>query len=95
VEAALIMPVIILTSMLLLRTFTFYLEILSTGISEHMTALEASDEYRGAGVRRYNAEKEVKMLRGGLLRFDLTKRISTRSYMINEDLLVRAGEVFD
>ena len=95
VEAAVIMPVIILTSMLLLRTFTFYLEILTTGISEHMTALEASDEYRGAGVRRYTAETEVKMLRGGVLQFDLTKKIRTGSYMINEDLLVRAGEIFD
>ena len=95
VEAAVIMPLIILTAMLLLRTFTFYLEILSTGISEHMNALEAWDSYRGAGIRKYSAEKDVKMLRGGVLRIDLTKRINTISYMINEDLLVRAGEVID
>ena len=94
-EAAVIMPLIILTSMLLLRTFTFYLEILSTGISEHMRALEACDGYRGAGVRKYSTEKEIRMLKGGLLKIDLTKRIDTSSYMINEDLLVRAGEIFD
>jgi hypothetical protein len=35
------------------------------------------------------------MLRGGILQFDLTKKIRTGSYMINEDLLVRAGEIFD
>ena len=95
VEAAVIMPVIILTSMLLLRTFTFYLEILSTGISEHMTALEAWDSYRGAGIRKYSAEKDVRMLRGGILRIDLTKKIKTGSFLINEDLLVRAGDAVD
>jgi hypothetical protein len=95
VEAAVIMPLIILTSMLLLRTFTFYLEILSTGINEHMTALQASDSYRGAGVKKYNAEKEIKMLKGGVLHIDLTKKINTSSYMINEDLLVRAGDILD
>ena len=94
-EAAVIMPLIILTSMLLLRTFTFYLEILSTGINEHMTALQASDNYRGAGVKKYNAEKEIKMLKGGVLHIDLTKKINTSSYMINEDLLVRAGDILD
>ena len=35
------------------------------------------------------------MLRGGLLRKDLTKVIKTRTYLINEDLLVRAGEAFE
>ena len=94
-EAAVIMPVIILTSMLLLRTFTFYLEILSTGISEHMTALEAWDSYRGAGIRKYSTEKDVRMLRGGILRIDLTKKIKTGSFLINEDLLVRAGDAVD
>lgn len=94
-EAAISMPVLILTAMLLLRLFTFYLEILSTGVSEHMNALEAWDSYRGSGIRKYSTEKEIYMLRGGLLETGLTKRINTRSYMLNEDVLVRAGEVFD
>ena len=95
VEAAICVPVLILTAMLLIRMFTFYLEILSTGINEHMSALEAWDSYNGAGFRKYSSETEVKMLRGGLLRKDLTKVIKTRTYLINEDLLVRAGEAFE
>ena len=35
------------------------------------------------------------MLRGGLLEMNLTKSIKTRSYMLNEDVLVRAGEIID
>jgi len=35
------------------------------------------------------------MLRGGLLRMDLTKKIRIRTYCINEDLMVRAGEFID
>ncbi len=95
VEAAICVPVLILTAMLLLRLFTFYLEILSTGISEHMSALEAWDSYKGSGLRRYSSETEVKMLKGGLLKKDLTKVIRTRTYMINEDFMVRAGGAFE
>ena len=95
VEAAIVMPVLILTAMLLLRLFTFYLEILSTGIQEHKTALEAWDSYSGTGFRKYDSSRDIRMLRGGLLHMDVTKSIRTDSYLINEDVLVRAGDVFD
>ena len=95
VEAAVAMPVLILTAMLLLRLFTFYLEILNAGISEHLTALEAWDNYAGAGFRKYSSVREVSMLRGVLLHMDLVKEIDTGSYMINEDVLVRAGDAVD
>ncbi len=94
-EAAITMPLIILTAMLLLRVFTFYLEILSAGISEHMNALEAWDSYRGIGMRQYSAQREVRMLKGGVLNFDLVKTIYTRSCLLNEDILVRAGDLLD
>ena len=89
------MPVLILTAMLLLRTFTFYLEILSSGINEHLSALEAWDAYSGAGFRKYSSECDIEMIRGGMLKIDVTKRINTKSYMINEDVLVRAGDLLD
>ncbi len=95
IEAAVTLPLLILTAMLLLRVFTFYLEILSTGITEHMTALEAWDNYRGIGVRKYTSHREIKMIRGGILNFDLVKSIDTDSNLLNEDNLVRAGELFD
>ncbi|MBQ6389143.1 MAG: hypothetical protein IJH90_05855 [Mogibacterium sp.] len=92
VEAAVSLPVMILTAMLLIRVFTFYLEILETGISEHMQALDAWDSYSGAPVRTYSDTEDVYLLRGGVLLTDLCKRIDTRSYLINEDMLVRAGD---
>lgn len=89
------MPILILTAMLLLRLFTFYLEILNAGIAEHMNALEAWDSYAGAGFRKYSSEREVTMLRGGLLNIDLVKKIDTDTYLINEDTFVRAGDALD
>ena len=95
VEAAIVVPILILTAVLLLRVFTFYLEILTAGVSEHSRALEAWDSYSGAGVRKYTAEKQVTMFRGGLLNTDLVKTIDVSTYLINEDVLRRAGDVFD
>lgn len=95
VEAAISLPILILSAMLMLRLFTFCLEILSAGIHEHITALEAWDSYRGAGIKRYSTEREVEMMRGGLLRIDVSKSINTHTYLFNEDVLVRAGEIID
>lgn len=94
VEAAIVLPVLILTVMLLLRTFVFYLEILNTGIAEHMEALKACDGYKGTGLRNYTSRTDVNLYRGGVLRINVSKRIDTRAYMLNEDLMVRAGEAF-
>lgn len=95
VEAAISLPVIILAVMLMLRMFTFYLEILTAGIAEHKEAMTAQDAYRGVFLRTYHDSKEVKMLRGGLLLMDVSKKIETKAYMINEDILVRTGEITD
>ncbi len=95
VGAAISFPVLILSAMLMLRLFVFCLEILSAGIHEHLSILETWDSYRGAGIRSYSTEREVEMMRGGLLRMDLNKEIDTHAYLINEDVLVRAGEILD
>ena len=79
VEAAISLPVIILAAMLMLRLFTFYLEILTTGISEHKEAMEAQDSFRGVFMRTYQDSKEVKMLHGGLLMIDVSKRLETKA----------------
>ena len=93
VEAAVSLPIIILAGMLLIRLFVFYLEILTTGIENHKSAMEQQDAYRGAFIRTYRDEEELSMLRGGLLRMDVHKRLETKAYMINEDILVRSGEI--
>lgn len=93
VEASISMPLIILAIILLLRLFTFYLSILTTGINEHEAALLAWDKYSGQTLETYENHKEVKMLRGGLLGFDLTKHIDTKAYFFNEDNIVRASEI--
>lgn len=94
-EAAISLPLIILAAMLMLRLFVFYLEVLTGGINEHKEAMQAQDAYRGAAIRTYTKEKKISMLKGGLLKTDASKRLSVRAYMINEDLLVRSGEILD
>ena len=95
IEAAISIPLIILTAMLLIRLFVFYLDILTTGIEEHRKALEAQDSYKGAVMRTYEEETDVDMLKGGILQKDVSKRIKVKAYLINEDLLVRSGEILD
>ena len=94
-EAAISLPVIILAAMLMLRMLTFYLEILTSGINEHKEAMKAQDAYEGVLIRTYRDSERIKMLRGGLLRIDVGKNIETKAYMINEDILVRSGEIVD
>ena len=93
VEAAVSLPIIILAAMLLIRLFVFYLEILTTGIERHKAVMGEQDAYRGAFIRTYTDEEDISMLRGGLLKADVHKRLEIKAYMINEDILVRSGEM--
>ena len=95
VEAAISLPLIIITAMLMIRLFVFYLDILTTGIKEHREALKQQEDYSGVMMHTYEAEKEVVMLRGGVLKRNVSKRINTKTYLINEDFLVRSGEALD
>ena len=95
VEAAISLPLLILTAMRMLRLFVFYLDILSTGIKEHRKALEMQDSYRGVFLRTHEEETKVSLLKGGLLATDVSKRLRTKVYLINEDILVRSGEILD
>lgn len=94
-EAAISLPIVILAAMLLIRLFVFYLDILTAGIEEHKKALEAQDAYNGALLRTYEEDRNVVMLAGGLLERAVSKRIEVKAYLINEDLLVRSGEILD
>lgn len=93
VEASISVPIIILAVMLLLRLFCFYLEIITTSIKAHEEALEAWDAYSGNGMKRYEATSKAEMIKGGLLGFDLEKKIVTKEYLLNEDNMVRLREV--
>ena len=93
VEAGISLPVIILMVMLMLRLFTFYLEILNTGIKSHEEAIEGWMHFNKPYVVVDEKKKKVFMLRGGLLLRNVSKEIRTRSYLFNEDLMVRAVEM--
>ena len=95
VEASISMPIIILTIIILLRLFTFYLSILTTGINEHESAFEAWDSYSGAMMKKYEREEHVYMLKGGVLGMDLEKTINTEAYFYNEDNMVRASDLLE
>lgn len=94
-EAAISLPLIIITAMLMIRLLVFYLDILTTGIRAHREALEAQDAYSGVILRTYEAAEEVIMLSGGVLKRNVSKRIDVKTYLINEDFLVRSGEAID
>jgi len=94
-EAAIAMPVMILAAMLLLRLFVFCLDVLTTDISEHEKALSAQDAYSGVLIRSYEEDSRVVLLAGGLLEKAASKRIHVKAYLINEDFLVRSGEILD
>ena len=95
VEAAISLPVIIITAMLMIRLFVFYLDILTTGIKEHREAMKMQDAYSGVMMHTYETEKEIVMLRGGVLKRNVSKTINIKAYLINEDFLVRSGEAID
>lgn len=95
VEAAIVLPVVILIAVLLLRLFVFYLEILVTGIKEHEIAIEASSSFKGQTFGSYENERELVFAKGGLLGVDVSKRIKTEAIMCNEDALIRAGEIIE
>jgi len=95
VEAAISLPLVILAAMLLVRLFVFYIEILTSGIARHREVMQEQDAYRGVLIRTYKDEDKVSLLRGGLLTMDVHKRIEIKAYMINEDFLVRSGEILD
>ena len=95
VEAAISLPLILITAMLLIRMFVFYLDILTTGIREHREALNAQDAYSGVTMRTDKDTEEVILLKGGVLRRNVSKRLDIKAYLINEDFLVRSGEALD
>ena len=95
VEAAISLPLIIITAMLLVRTFVFYLDILTGGIKAHREALAAQDAYKGVMIRTYETVKDVTLLSGGVLKSNANKRIYVKAYLIHEDFLVRSGEALD
>lgn len=92
VEASISMPIVILAIILLLRLFTFYIQIITSSINEHEKALEAWDAYNGQTMKTYESTCDVEMLKGGLLGFNLKKRINSKAYFFNEDNLVRVGD---
>lgn len=93
VEGAISLPLVILAVMLLIRLFVFYLNIIDTSVCEHISVLRSNDRYKGKiSFKTYNDSAEIMMLRGGLLKFDLSKEIKIKQYLINEDAAVRLCE---
>ena len=46
-------------------------------------------------MRTYEDTEEVMLLKGGVLRRNVSKRLSIKAYLINEDFLVRSGEALN
>lgn len=93
VEASISLPVIILVVMLMLRLFTFYLEILNTGIKAHEEALERWNEPGKLRIETVTKARRVSLVKGGILLSGVGKDLSCKMYLFNEDEIVRMGEI--
>lgn len=93
VEASIAMPIIVLAIVLLIRLFTFYLNILTAGINAHEAAIDIAKNYSGLIAGEYDAEEKVEMIKGGLLSRNLSKKINVECFLVNEDCLVRSSDV--
>lgn len=95
VESAIVLPLAIFITVLLVRVFAFYMEILDTGVVQHREALMKNDAYTGKIVHKSHESEIISIAGGSLLGFDLSKKIESNMYLINEDFLVRSHEAFD
>lgn len=95
IEAGIAMPIVILAAVLLIRVFTFYIEILTTSVDVHIEALNKIESYSGKTFKTYETYKDIHMLKGGLLSSNLTKTLYVRGYCINEDVLTRAKKAIN
>ena len=95
VEASVVLPIVILIAVLMLRLFAFYLEVLKLQVESHIEASDAWSSYDGAIVRSYRDHRDVYLISGGILKSDVKKHIYTHAYLLNEDVLIRAGELVE
>lgn len=89
VEASISAPIAVITVLLLLRVFVFYLQIVNLGVSEHIIAMEEMDRYSGVGIKVYSHNAEISLIPGGLFNERLIKRLEVKAYFYNEDRIVR------
>ncbi|MBR0373529.1 MAG: hypothetical protein IJH91_03245 [Mogibacterium sp.] len=88
------MPIIILIVVLMLRLFAFYLEILSVQVTAHVEASNLWNGYDKVAIRSYRDRKTVTLAAGGVLKSTVSKDIITETYLFNEDLIIRTGNLF-
>lgn len=89
IEGTIVMPMIILITILLIRMFTFYLEIFTTTISEHKKAYKNIDAYTGLAISSYGNKTSIRLLPKGILKHEIKKEIYTQVFLFNEDNIAR------
>ena len=88
VEASLVLPAIILITVLILRLFTFYLQILTTQVKGHQDLMERARNERGVQILR--DEKTVSMVQSEIFKGKLDETMEWKWYNFSEDAMVRA-----
>lgn len=91
VEASLVLPAIILITVLILRLFTFYLQILTTQIQGHQKIMERARNERGIQILR--DEETLSMIQSGFFEGKLDETMEWEWYNFSEDAMVRAEAV--
>lgn len=83
VEAAIVMPIILLLSFAIIYFSIFQFENLNLQVRNHQELLEEADSFSGGSVHTREIEKYNSIDLGGLMDNIVEKEIADRKYVIN------------
>lgn len=95
VEGSFVLPLIVLVIVLFLRIFAFYLNILTAQFDAHCEAVEIWDSYKKPYISVYRNRVDLELPADGILSQRAVKSIEVKAVLVNEDLLVRSGEILN
>lgn len=92
VEAAMVLPILILTILSLVLLIIYYFSCLNTQVDLHRQMIKES-MYDKSIFEIQNKTKETSSEIGGVISIIMSKKIEGRIYIVNEADIIRAGEM--
>ena len=95
VEASIAIPIITFVVILILNLFVFYLNILVSGVRAHKEVENAWDSENVFAIKTQKTIERIEMPGTRLLRKNPSAELEIRSYLFNEDFIVRTKELIN
>lgn len=92
VEAAMVLPILILTILSLILLIVYYFSCLNAQVDLHRQMVKDA-MYSETVFEIQNKTKETSSEIGGVISMIMSKKLEGKIYMINEADIIRAGEV--